>query len=339
AVLSAVASRREASAQKFIDECQATVPFAKAPEAVEGYDNLLARADIDAVYIPLPTGLRKEWVLRAAAAGKHVMCEKPCGATTEDLCEMIAACREHNVQFMDGVMFNHSARLNAIRDTLDDGESIGELKRIATHFSFRAPDDFLAGNIRVHSDLEPMGCLGDLGWYNIRIALWIMNYRQPLRVSGRLLSDLGRDDSPQTVPTEFSGELLFEGGVSAGFYCSFLTEHQQWVHASGVKGNLSVRDFVLPSYGFESKYDVTTAQFQIDGCNFHMHDHTRTIAVPEYSDGMPNAQETNLFRNFSDLALSDEPDDHWPDIALLTQRVMDACHASAMQDGAAVELG
>ena len=74
----AVASRDAAKAQQFIDECQADVSFATAPEAIGGYDELLGRDDIDAVYIPLPTGLRKEWVIKAAQAGKHVMCEKPC---------------------------------------------------------------------------------------------------------------------------------------------------------------------------------------------------------------------------------------------------------------------
>ena len=100
----AVASRSVEKAQTFVDECQAEVAFAQAPEAVGGYDELLARADIDAVYIPLPTGLRKEWVIKAAQAGKHVMCEKPCAINATDLAEMIAACKANNVQFMDGII-------------------------------------------------------------------------------------------------------------------------------------------------------------------------------------------------------------------------------------------
>src|SRR5262249_18689447 len=72
----AVASRDAGRARRFIDECQAEAPLAPAPVACGSYGELLARPDIDAVYIPLPTGVRKEWVMRAAAAGKHVLCEK-----------------------------------------------------------------------------------------------------------------------------------------------------------------------------------------------------------------------------------------------------------------------
>ena len=57
----------------------------KTPEAIGSYQGLLAEKSVDAIYIPLPTGLRKEWVLRAAAAGKHVVCEKPCAANLTDL--------------------------------------------------------------------------------------------------------------------------------------------------------------------------------------------------------------------------------------------------------------
>ena len=75
AIVAAVASRSIDSSNDFIDRCQSGVPFDERPRAVEGYENLLSDESIDAVYIPLPTGMRKEWVIRAANAGKHVMCE------------------------------------------------------------------------------------------------------------------------------------------------------------------------------------------------------------------------------------------------------------------------
>ena len=162
----AVASRDKVKAQAWIDECSSHVPFPNEPEAIEGYDALLARDDIDAVYIPLPTGLRKYWIIKAAKAGKHVLAEKPCGVDLAEVEDIVSTCNEAGVQFMDGVMFMHSKRLEVLRETLTDG-SIGEIRRINSQFSFNAGDDFLTGNIRMHSDLEPLGCLGDLGWYNI----------------------------------------------------------------------------------------------------------------------------------------------------------------------------
>ena len=62
------------------------------------------------------------------------------------------------------------------------------------------------------------------------------------------LAGHARDDSPDQVPTQFSGELFFDNGVSASFYNSFETEHQQWVNISGSKGHLTINDFVLPLF-------------------------------------------------------------------------------------------
>ena len=72
---------------------------------------------------------------------------------------------EAGVQFMDGVMFMQANGWMRCAGMTDG--SIGELRRIHSAFSFNGGDDFVSGNIRMHSDLEPLGCLGDLGWYNI----------------------------------------------------------------------------------------------------------------------------------------------------------------------------
>ena len=121
----AVASRNEASAKRFIDECSAQVPQVTTPEALGSYEALLAREDIDAVYIPLPTALRHTWVMRAAEAGKHVIGEKPAALNAGQVEEMLAVCQKHNVQYMDGVMFMHSGRLPLVRSLLDAAEPVG----------------------------------------------------------------------------------------------------------------------------------------------------------------------------------------------------------------------
>lgn len=328
-IIRAVASRDADRAQQWIDENQSQHPFSECPEAVAGYETLLAREDIDAVYIPLPTGVRKQWVIAAAKAGKHVLCEKPCGATGADVEEMVAVCREAGVQFMDGVMFMHSDRLPALRRVLDDGESLGTLRRIASQFSFLAPEDFLAGgNIRVNSDLEPLGSLGDLGWYTIRFTQWAMNWEMPKAVSGRIINQ-----TETGVPIEFSADLIYESGPTASFYCSFLTEHQQWANISGTKGNIDLRDFVLPYYGNELEFTVANAHFETDLCEFRMERHDTRHAVSEYANSHANAQETKLFRTFAELAASGQPDDHWPRIALQTQQILNACLDSARDGG------
>lgn len=335
--IAAVASRSPEKAQSFIDECQREAPFDPPPAALGSYEALLARNDIDAVYVPVPTGLRKEWVIRAAEAGKHVLAEKPAAPTSADLEQMLAACRAAGVQYMDGVMFMHSARLTAMRAALDDSTSVGRLRRISTGFSFCAPPEFFEENIRSSSHLEPLGCVGDLGWYTTRLILWAANYQLPEKVSGRLLSTVARVGEAK-VPTEFSAEMFFPAGLSASMYCSFLNENQQWVYFSGDKGLLHVRDFVLPYFGSEVNFDVTQAHFHVEGCTFNMEDRTRRVAVAEYGNAATKAQETNMVRHFADLVQSGRVDESWAEIALKTQQVLDACLASAHRGGELVEV-
>ncbi len=335
--LVAVASRSLDRARQFVAECQTACPLPETPAALGSYDDLLGRADVDAVYVPLPTGVRKEWVVRAAQAGKHVLAEKPVGVTAADVHEMLAACEASRVQLMDGVMFMHGRRLEALRRTLDDGESVGHIRRIVAQFSFNASEEFLRQDIRADARLEPHGCLGDLGWYTIRFALWAMKYEMPRRIGARLLAEDGRPDRREKVPFELSAELLFPSGVSASLYCSFRTENQQWANVSGTRGFVHVSDFVLPFFGDELTFDVTNSAFQVAGCDFDMQRRTRVVAVPEYSNSHATAQEANLFRTFSALVTSGRRDPTWGEVVLSTQRVMDACVRSA-REGRTVSL-
>ena len=337
-VLTGVASRDPDRCRRFVAECQRCAPFDPAPRCYGSYEELLADDAVDAVYLPLPTGVRKPWAIRAAKAGKHVLVEKPVGVTADDVRDILAACRTAGVQFMDGTMFVHSRRLDRIREVLDDGRSVGQIKRIVSHFTFAAPAEFFAGDIRASSQLEPLGCLGDLGWYNIRFTLWALDGKLPTRVCAHLLASLGDRDVRTPIPTDFSAELFFADGVSAAFYCSFLTEHQQWANVGGTKGFLHVPDFVLPYYGSEVAFQVSNAVFNLSGCDFNMEEHTRRVAVPEYSHRAASAQETNMFRTFAELARGGKPDAAWGEMSLKTQQVLDACLLSAQSGGRFVEL-
>jgi predicted dehydrogenase len=333
--ITTVASRDPAKAQRFIDECQSEVPFSAVPAACT-YEELLKRPDVDAVYIPLPTGIRKDWVVKTAEAGKHVLCEKPCGVNAGELKAILDACRANGVQFMDGVMFMHSARLPLLRQTLDDGEAVGDIRRVTTQFCFSAPEEFMKSNIRVSDSLEPLGALGDLGWYNLRFTLFAMKYRMPEKVSGRILFEHGSGAKP--VPMEFSAELFFPGGATGSFYCSFRTENHQWAHISGSKGSIHVPDFVLPFFGCESAFEANRPIFSASGCTFRMESHPVRHAVREYSEGADNAQEVNMIRTFSGLVLSKKLDASWGEIAMKTQTAMDACLRSAQQGGKLIEV-
>ena len=325
-VVSAVASREAQKSRKFIDDCQREFAFTETPRAFGSYEEMLASPDVDAVYVPLPTGLRKEFVVRAAQNGKHVLCEKPCAANSAELEAMLAACRNHSVQFLDGVMFMHNPRLGKIRMVLDDGQSLGPVRRMTSGFSFYLGEDFFRRNIRVDAALEPAGCLGDLGWYSIRFFLWTLNWQLPRTVTAKILAQ-----SAGGAPTEFSAELLFDGGISAEFYSSFLTAKQQWVAVSGRNGWLRLPDFVHPRNGYEPAFELNGTEVRVES----------DVQCPPGADpggfGHATAQDTRMWRNFANRIFSGTLNEDWLMWARQTQKVLDAC-LEAGRSGKTVEL-
>ena len=287
--LVAVASRIAERAAEYIAENQAQVPHHPAPRAIAGYEEMIAAKDIDALYIPLPTGLRKDYILAAVAAGKHVLCEKPCGVNAAELREIIDACAAAGVQFMDGVMFMHSDRLPALRRELDGGHAVGEM------------------------------------------SLWTMAYEMPTTVRAHMIREA-------QVPISLSAEMDFAEGTTAAFYCSFEAEHQQSFTIAGTKGHIVMRDFVLPYHSPEVSFEIEQANFAVDVCQFQMQRHSRKVSVEEHSDSHPTSQETKLFQNFGKLVLGGIPDPHWPEIALKTQILVDACLASARSAGQEISV-
>jgi predicted dehydrogenase len=326
--VTAVASRDLAKSRKFIDDCQKEASVETLPAALGSYETLIASNGVDAVYIPLPTALRKEWVLRAAAAGKHVLCEKPCGLSLADVQEMTDACQKNNVQFMDGVMFMHNPRQRKIRELIDDGKTVGQIKRMMSVFTFATDETFFDANIRVNSNLEPTGCLGDLGWYCIRFALWARNWQLPREVTGRILSARGNRLSPSSAATDFSGELIFDDGSSMGFFCSFRAQFQNWVNIGGTTGYLTVPGFVHPASTHEPSIEVNGIEERVKCCDCGL----------AHSDSRAPAQDSQMFRNFANQIASGKLNPDWPMWALKTQQVMDACHNSATNGNRAISV-
>ncbi|MGC4005382.1 MAG: Gfo/Idh/MocA family oxidoreductase [Pirellulales bacterium] len=155
--LDAIASRRPGQAAAWADEFS-------VPRYYEDYGALIDDPAIDAVYLPLANEEHKAWTLRAAAAGKHVLCEKPLALNVEDAEEMVAACRSAGVMLMEAFMWRHHPRVAKALELLATGR-IGELRLIKMDFSFTiAPGD---------SRLDPNrggGALFDLGCYGINLS-------------------------------------------------------------------------------------------------------------------------------------------------------------------------
>ena len=125
--LTAVASRDAAKARRFAAEFGC--------EAVTGYEALLAREDIDAVYLPLPPDLHVEWSVRALEAGKHVLCEKPFAPSAAQARVAVQVARKRRLLLMESFMFLYHAQYTAILREITSG-AIGEPHVLTAEFGF-----------------------------------------------------------------------------------------------------------------------------------------------------------------------------------------------------------
>lgn len=155
--LTAVASRSRDKAEAFAARFDA-VP-------VHGYERLIERADIDAVYLPLPSGLHAHWIARALAAGKHVLAEKPLTTDLDDTVRLVAQADEAGLVLRENYMFVHHPQHDEVRRWLAAG-LIGQLRSFSATFAIpaRSPND-----IRYRKDLGG-GALLDVGGYPLRAA-------------------------------------------------------------------------------------------------------------------------------------------------------------------------
>jgi len=117
------------------DQARAWAEEFGVPRAYGSYEALLADPDVQAVYIPLPNELHRPWVIAAADAGKHVLCEKPLALDAADAAAMVDHCRARGVLLMEGFMWRHQPRTATLRERLAQG-AIGELRLVRTSFSF-----------------------------------------------------------------------------------------------------------------------------------------------------------------------------------------------------------
>jgi NDP-hexose-3-ketoreductase len=104
-------------------------------KAIAGYDNIINSSKIDALYIPLPTGLHKEWVNKALLAGKHVYAEKSIASNLTDAKIMVDNAKQKNLALMEGYMFQYHSQHKVVLDLLKIGE-IGGLRYFSSSFGF-----------------------------------------------------------------------------------------------------------------------------------------------------------------------------------------------------------
>jgi xylose dehydrogenase (NAD/NADP) len=213
----AVASRDAARAEAFAREFGVATSYGS-------YEALLQNPTIDAVYNPLPNSLHAEWTIRAAEAGKHVLCEKPLSATAAQATAMFAAAGRHGVHVREAYPYLAQPQTLKLRELLRAG-AIGQVQHVQASLGFRMNDP---ANIRLAAALGG-GARLDAGSYPVSLARIIAGER-PARVHA-----VAQWASPG-VEKALAATLEFPGGVVAQIFCSFATGYHRHALVSGDAG-------------------------------------------------------------------------------------------------------
>ncbi|MFN0181526.1 MAG: Gfo/Idh/MocA family protein [Gemmatimonadales bacterium] len=296
-----VGSRDSATAKTFADK-------AGIPEHAGSYQAVLDDPSVEAVYIPLPNSLHREWTIKAAERGKHVLCEKPLGLTAAECHDMAAAASANGVALMEAFMYRFHPRTEAVVRAVREG-TIGELRTIRSAFTFRLTKP---NNIRLDRSLGG-GALMDVGCYCVNVSRTLAG-GEPETVEAT--ANVG----PTGVDLELAGLLHFPRGVTAMFECALTAERQEWYEVAGTEGAIRVPAAFLPG----------AADAVID----------RSIGGrPPEAQVVPGADEYRcMVEHFAESVVEARPIRYSAAEAAANMRVIEALYQSAREGGRQVPL-
>jgi predicted dehydrogenase len=309
AKLTAVSSRRLANAQQFTAKRPGAAP-------IEGFESLVSRADVDAVYVATPTAAKEEIALAAIAVGKQVLVDKPFADSASDR-RMTRAAADKGVAFMDATHFVHHPRTKAIQAAT--AKKIGTPRSLHTAFYYPLVDP---DNIRVDPQQEPMTSLGDMGWYSMRA---VVEY---LRPTGKIsaCTTVAQRDPKTTAVLRASGLIAFDDGSVSTFDVGYTAGTALLdLQLLGTTGVIGMDDFVLDwtnSFPFNNP-DIPTGYSHRTG----MATRKEFTFVPTPSK-IP--QQVLMVDAFADLAASGDATQRarYVDASLKTQEYLDALWAA-----------
>jgi len=220
--IAAIASRDLAKAKRAAEQLE-------IPTAYGSYEELLADPDIAAIYNPLPNHLHVEWTIKAARAGKHVLCEKPISLTVAEALPLLQVRDETRVKIGEAFMVRTSSQWITTLNLIKAGR-IGEVRSVAGYFSYNNQDPKNIRNIREMGG----GGLMDIGCYLIYFSRLIFG-AEPRRVVSLI------EQSAETETDILTSALLdFPTGQSI-FTCSTKITPYQRVQIVGTKGRIEVQ--------------------------------------------------------------------------------------------------
>jgi len=247
-------NRLVAVASREMDKARAFAKEWNIPRAFGSYEAMLADPDIDVVYNSLPNGLHAEWTIKAAQAGKHVLCEKPIAVTAEQVDAMAAAAQKAGVVVAEAFMYRHHLQTIKVKELVESG-AIGKLRLVRGSFTYNLTNDL---DVRLNPALDG-GSIWDVGCYPISYARCVIG-AEPVEVFGWQVT------GPTGVDVTFVGQMRFAGDVIAQFDSSFRMLDRAHIEVVGSEGIIDVPDPFKP----ERDYQILLTR----------NDETETIAIP-----------------------------------------------------------
>lgn len=285
--LFAIASRSEQRAAE-------TAHTFNVRKAYGSYEALINDTEVDAVYIPLPNHMHAQWIKLAAAAGKHILCEKPLCMNAAEAVEVVEFCQKKGVVLMEAFMYKYHPQWQKVRDIIRTN-NIGKVQYINTSFSYNNPS---ATNIRNIKDFGGGG-LRDIGCYGISVPRFLLG-KEPVRVVSLLTNH------PEFGTDMLTTAILDFGTARATFNVSTCANAFQKVDIVATAGRVTVH---LPF----NAYNDVICRITVDSAIG-----TREILID------PVDQYGLMINEFAELINQHEMVSSGEDDAILNQKVLDA---------------
>jgi predicted dehydrogenase len=285
-----------------------------ARHSYEALDGIASDKRIDAVYIVLPTGLHAEWAIRAFAAGKHVLCEKPMALSSADCERMIAASRRANRKLMIAYRSQFEPyNLEAMR--LMGQKAVGDIRIVRTEQAYRMGPTSPSENWRTNRALAGGGPLEDYGIYGLQSALYLTG-EMPESISATTFRP---SDDPRfaEIFAHVSSQWRFPSGAVAQLVASYDSAGTNFAHVRGTNGVL-IMDPATSYSGQKMRFEVGNGR--------------------NLTPGDPSVQFVRQLNHFANAVRDDAPIRTPGEMGLRDLRLFEAIYASA-EAARTVKLG
>ena len=283
-------------------------------QVYQGYDDLLADPEIDAVYIPLPNHLHRTWTLKALEANKHVLCEKPFACNATEATEMANVASAAGLLLMEAMMYRFHPRNQIIRYMVTSGK-IGAVTLVRSSFCYPMDEEILAkgNNARLQGEMGG-GALLDVGCYCVSVARWFMGV-EPAAVQAQAVYHANG------VDMHLVGSLRFAENGLATIEASFISALQQTYSVFGSEGAIELPHDAFIPWEREAVFTVRGKDQEVG-----------------QKQVMPGADEYLLMvEHFADAVLGKERLAFTPEESVRNIRVLDGL-AEAARTGQTIRL-